>query len=664
MTPKDVLKMAKEKGARIVDLRFIDLPGLWQHFSIPVSELSEGIFSDGLGFDGSSIRGFQTIDESDMLLIPDPSTAQMDPYTAVPTLVLICNVKDPITGKAYTRDPRYVAQKAEAYVKKSGAGDTIYIGPELEFFFFDSIRFDQSYNYGYYFIDSEAGAWNSGREGTPDRPNLGYKPRYKQGYFPVPPMDHFQDIRSDMVLALESVGIRVEVHHHEVATGGQTEIDMRFDTLTKMADRVCWYKYCAKNTAKKWGKTATFMPKPLFQDNGSGMHTHQSIWKNGKNLFYERGGYADISKMCLYYIGGILKHAPALLAFIAPSTNSYKRLVPGYEAPINLVYSQRNRSAAIRIPMYSKAEGAKRIEFRTPDPTCNPYLSFAACVMAGLDGVANKIDPGKPVDKDLYELPPPSRRRSSSSLGPRHRPRQPGEGPRLPPQGRCLHPRPDRDVDRVQAEERGGPRPAASASLRVRPLLRHLERPRAGRPPAPRRRGPLSFTTWGRTAPRLRLAPARGEERVHRGEGEEGEGGGGDEAADDHAGERLLDLRADAVAEGGGEEADHGHDGGDDDGPEADLAAAHDGLAEGQALREGLADRRDEHGAVEHADAEDRDVAHGGRDVEVALPEVQGEGSPMRAKGRLSMMSSASPMELKAPKSRTKMMKTTRGTMT
>jgi glutamine synthetase len=405
MTPKDVLKMAKEKGVKIIDLRFIDMPGLWQHFSIPVSELREDIFEDGLGFDGSSIRGFQTIDESDMLLIPDASTAQMDPFTAVPTMVLICNVKDPISGKAYTRDPRYVAQKAEAFVKKSGVGDTIFIGPELEFFFFDSIRFDQSYNYGFYFIDSEAGAWNTGREGTADRPNLGYIPRYKQGYFPVPPMDKFQDIRSDMVLALESVGVRVEVHHHEVASGGQTEIDMRFDTLTKMADKVCWYKYCAKQTAKKWGKTATFMPKPLFQDNGSGMHTHQSIWKNGKNLFYERGGYADISKTCLYYIGGILKHAPALLAFIAPSTNSYKRLVPGYEAPINLVYSQRNRSAAIRIPMYSKAEGAKRIEFRTPDPTCNPYLSFAACVMAGLDGIANKIDPGKPVDKDLYELP-------------------------------------------------------------------------------------------------------------------------------------------------------------------------------------------------------------------------------------------------------------------
>src|SRR5437867_2742737 len=368
MTAKDVLKLAKEKGARIVDLRFIDLPGLWQHFSIPVSELNEEIFEDGLGFDGSSIRGFQTIDESDMLLIPDPNSAVMDPFTAVPTLVVICNVKDPVTGKWYTRDPRYIAQKAEAYLKKTGLADTVYIGPELEFFFFDSIRFDQNYNSGYYFIDSEAGFWNSGKEGTPEQPNLGYKPRYKQGYFPVPPMDKFQDIRSDMVLALESVGVRIEVHHHEVATGGQTEVDMRYDTLTKMADKV--------------------------------------LWKNGKNLFYERGGYADVSKNCLYYIGGILKHAPALLAIIAPSTNSYKRLVPGYEAPINLVYSQRNRSACVRIPVYSKSEGAKRIEFRTPDNTCNPYLSFSACLMAGLDGIANKIDPGKPVDKDLYELPP------------------------------------------------------------------------------------------------------------------------------------------------------------------------------------------------------------------------------------------------------------------
>jgi len=411
MTPHDVITLARERGARIVDLRFVDLPGLWQHFSIPVDELTEELFEEGIGFDGSSIRGFQTIDESDMLLVPDPTTAAMDPFTAVPTLVLICNVKDPVTLEPYSRDARYVAQKAEAYLRRTGIADTVYIGPELEFFFFDEIRFDQSYNYGFYFIDSEAGFWNSGKAGTPERPNLGYKPRYKQGYFPVPPMDKFQDIRSDMVLALESVGVKVEVHHHEVATAGQTEVDMRYDTLTRMADKVMWYKYVAKNTARKWGKTATFMPKPIFQDNGSGMHTHQSLWKNGKNLFYERGAYADISKTCLYYIGGILKHAPALCALVAPTTNSYRRLVPGYEAPINLVYSQRNRSACVRIPMYSRSEQAKRIEFRTPDPSCNPYLAFAACLMAGLDGIANKIDPGPPIDKDLYELPPAEAKR-------------------------------------------------------------------------------------------------------------------------------------------------------------------------------------------------------------------------------------------------------------
>src|SRR5712692_9071313 len=405
MTPRETMKMAKERGARIVDLRFIDVPGLWQHFSIPVHDLNEELFSEGIGFDGSSIRGFQTIDESDMLLMPDPNTAAMDPFTAVPTLVLICNVRDPITSKPYTRDPRYVAQKAEAHLKKSGIADTVYIGPEREFFFFDEMRFDQTYNCGYYYIDSEAGFWNAGKEGTPGRPNLAYKPRYKQGYFPVPPMDKFQDIRSDMVLALESTGVRVEVHHHEVATAGQTEVDMRYNTLTKMADAVLWYKYCAKNTARRHGKTACFMPKPLFQDNGSGMHTHQSLWKKGKNIFYDKGSYADVSRTCLYYIGGILKHAPALCALIAPTTNSYRRLVPGYEAPINLVYSQRNRSACIRIPMYSRSEKAKRIEFRTPDPSCNPYLSFAACVMAGLDGVRKKMDPGEPIDKDLYELP-------------------------------------------------------------------------------------------------------------------------------------------------------------------------------------------------------------------------------------------------------------------
>jgi glutamine synthetase len=406
MTPKDVIKFAKEKGVQIVDLRFVDLPGSWQHFSITASELSEDLFAEGIGFDGSSIRGFQTINESDMLLFPDPTTAQMDPFTDHPTLVLICDVKDPVTGGNYSRDPRYVAKKAEEYVKKIGLADTIYIGPELEFFILDNVSFDQGHNFGYYYLDSEAAFWNSGREGTPDRPNLGHRPRYKQGYFPVPPDDHMQDIRSAMVLALESVGVKIEVHHHEVATGGQTEIDMRFDTLTKMADRVFWYKYVTKNVARQYGKTVTFMPKPIFQDNGSGMHTHQSLWKEGKNLFYEKGGYADLSQTCLYYIGGILKHAPALCALIAPTTNSYRRLVPGYEAPINLAYSQRNRSAAVRIPMYSKSEKAKRIEFRTPDPTCNPYLSFAACVMAGLDGIANKIDPGAPFDKDLYELPP------------------------------------------------------------------------------------------------------------------------------------------------------------------------------------------------------------------------------------------------------------------
>ncbi len=406
MTPKEVIKFAKENKTQIVDLRFIDLPGIWQHFSISVSELTEDLFAEGIGFDGSSIRGFQTINESDMLLFPDPTTAAMDPFTEHPTMCLICDVKDPVTGANYTRDPRFVAKKVEEYVRKSGIADTIYIGPELEFFILDDVRFDQGYNYGFYYLDSEGAFWNSGREGTPERPNLGHRPRYKQGYFPVPPDDHTQDIRSAMLLALESVGVKIEVHHHEVASGGQTEIDMRFDTLTRMADKVLWYKYVTKNTARKYGKTVTFMPKPVFQDNGSGMHTHQSLWKGEKNIFFEKGGYADLSQTCLYYIGGILKHAPALCALIAPTTNSYRRLVPGYEAPINLAYSQRNRSAAVRIPMYSKSEKAKRIEFRTPDPTCNPYLSFAACVMAGLDGIANKIDPGKPFDKDLYELPP------------------------------------------------------------------------------------------------------------------------------------------------------------------------------------------------------------------------------------------------------------------
>jgi glutamine synthetase len=401
MEPKDVFQLMKEKQVKIVDLRFIDLPGLWQHFSITPRELTEEAFEEGLGFDGSSIRGFQAIHESDMLLVPDPNTAQLDPFSQVPTLVLICDVKDPVKGAYYSRDPRHVAKKAEQYLKNTGIADVAYFGPEAEFFILDGVSFDQSYQHGFYYIDSHEGFWKSGSP----FPNQGYRPRYKQGYFPVPPLDHLQDIRSEMVLTLESVGIQVEVHHHEVATAGQTEIDMRFAPLTQMADQLMWYKYVTKQVAWRHGKTVTFMPKPIFQDNGSGMHVHQSLWKGKKNLMYEKGGYADISQLCKWYIGGLLKHAPALCAFIAPTTNSYRRLVPGYEAPINLVYSQRNRSAAVRIPMYSKSEKAKRIEFRVPDPSCNPYLAFSACLMAGLDGIMNKIDPGDPIDKDLYELP-------------------------------------------------------------------------------------------------------------------------------------------------------------------------------------------------------------------------------------------------------------------
>jgi glutamine synthetase len=404
MTPKEVLDFAKKNKVEIVDLKFVDLPGLWQHFSISMSEFNEDLFEEGIGFDGSSIRGFQTIDESDMLLVPDPSTAFLDPFTDIPTLSLICNVRDPVTREAYTRDPRYVAQKAEKYLKSTGIADTSYWGPEIEFYILDSVRFDQSYNYGFYYIDSEEGFWNSGTDGA--KPNLGYKPRYKEGYFPVPPMDHLQNIRSEMMRTLEKCGIAVEVHHHEVGTAGQAEIDMRYQTLTKMADQVMIYKYVIKNVARRHGKTVTVMPKPIFQDNGSGMHTHQSLWKNGKNIFYDKKGYALISDTARYYIGGLLKHAHALCGFIAPTTNSYRRLVPGYEAPINLVYSQRNRSACVRIPMYSTSEKAKRLEFRTPDPSCNPYYSFAAQLMAGLDGIRNKIEPPKPIDKDLYELAP------------------------------------------------------------------------------------------------------------------------------------------------------------------------------------------------------------------------------------------------------------------
>jgi len=400
-TPQDVISRARESGVQMVDLRFTDLLGSWQHFSIPVGELTHGLFEDGIGFDGSSIRGFQKIHESDMLLFADPGRAFVDPCLEVPTLALVCDIRDPLTLQPYSRDPRFVARKAEEYLRESGIADTSYWGPECEFYIFTSIRFDQNSHEGYYHIDSDEGIWNSGQNGTA---NLGFRPRYKEGYFPVPPVDKLQDLRSRIVLALIEAGIEVEVHHHEVGTAGQAEIDMRFDTMVSMADKVLMYKSIVKNVCYRHGYTATFMPKPLFGDNGSGMHTHQSLWKDGTPLFYDKNGYALLSDMARWYIGGLLAHAPALLAFAAPTTNSYRRLVPGYEAPIKLAYSARNRSACVRIPTYSSAPAARRLEFRSPDPTCNPYLSFAAMLMAGLDGIRRKIEPPKPVDADLYEL--------------------------------------------------------------------------------------------------------------------------------------------------------------------------------------------------------------------------------------------------------------------
>ncbi|HVR31066.1 MAG TPA: type I glutamate--ammonia ligase [Thermoanaerobaculia bacterium] len=403
MKPQEVMSLIKDQSVKAIDLRFVDLPGTWQHFTVSTREFAVDVFDEGIGFDGSSIRGFQAIQESDMLLFPDPASAFVDPFAAVPTLVLICDVRDPVTGESYSRDPRYIATKAESYLKSTGIADVAYFGPEPEFFILDDVRYDQSYNYGYYFLDATEGFWNSGKE---EKPNLGYKPRYKEGYFPVPPTDSHQDLRTEMMLTLESIGVHVEVHHHEVATAGQAEIDMRFDSLRNMADKLLKFKYVIKNVARRHGKTVTLMPKPIFQDNGSGMHVHQSLWKGKKNLFFEGGTYADLSKAALHYIGGILKHAPALLAFCAPTTNSYRRLVPGYEAPINLIYSQRNRSAAVRIPAYSRSEKAKRIEVRFPDPSANGYLAFSALLMAGLDGIQNKIMPPAPMDKDLYDLEP------------------------------------------------------------------------------------------------------------------------------------------------------------------------------------------------------------------------------------------------------------------
>ncbi len=406
MTPREVIDLATEREAKVVDIRFVDLPGTWHHFSIPASVLTEEVFEDGLGFDGSSIRGFQKINESDMLLIPDPETAFMDPFTEHPTLNIICDIEDPITRERYSRDPRNVAKKAEAYLKSTGLADIAYFGPEAEFYIFNDVRYDQTPHSGYYFVDSDEGIWNSGRD---EKPNLGYKVRLKGGYFPVPPTDSLQDLRTEMMLTLIEAGVECEVQHHEVGTAGQSELDVKFGPLVVTADKLMKYKYIIKNVAAQNGFTVTFMPKPLFQDNGSGMHCHQSLWKGGKNIFFDEKGYAGLSQEAIYYIGGLLKHAPAILGFAAPSTNSYRRLVPGYEAPINLIYSQRNRSACVRIPMYSKSPKAKRIEFRAPDPSCNPYLAFSAMLLAGLDGIENKIEPPAPIDRDLYEMEPEER---------------------------------------------------------------------------------------------------------------------------------------------------------------------------------------------------------------------------------------------------------------
>ena len=402
-TPDDVLQLISDEGVEVVDVRFCDLPGLMQHFSMPAAQLTADVFDEGVGFDGSSIRGFQEIQESDMILIPDADTAFVDPFRTRKTLAVNCFVHDPLTGESYSRDPRYVVHKAADYLQSTGIADTCYIGPEAEFFIFDDVRFHQDAQSASYSVDSVEGAWNTARD---EQPNLGYKIRYKEGYFPLPPADHFQDLRTEMMLMLEQVGIEVEIQHHEVGTAGQAEIDVRFDEITRMADKLMLFKYVVKNTAHQYGKTATFMPKPVFQDNGSGMHTHQSLWKGGEPLFYDEAGYAGLSDLGRWYIGGLLTHAPAILAFSNPTTNSYKRLVPGYEAPVNLVYSQRNRSAAVRIPLYSQSPKAKRLEFRCPDPSCNPYLAFSALLMAGLDGIQNRLHPGDPIDKNLYDLPP------------------------------------------------------------------------------------------------------------------------------------------------------------------------------------------------------------------------------------------------------------------
>jgi glutamine synthetase len=402
MEPKDIIKMAEENDIEIIDLKFMDFLGSWQHCSYPTHELTEESFEEGFGFDGSSIKGWTQIHESDMLVIPDPNTAFVDPFASIPTLHIIGDIYDPITKQPFSRDPRYIARKAENYLKYTGIADEAYFGAEAEFFVFCDVTFDMGENYSFYYIDSYEGFWNSGRE---EDPNLGYKIKLKGGYFITPPSDELFDVRNEMVKTLEECGISVEAHHHEVATGGQMEIDVKYANLTKAGDNLMIYKYVIKNVARNYDLTVTFMPKPIYGDNGSGMHTHQSLWKNGKPIF-AGNKYAGLSQIALYYIGGLLKHSPAIAAFASPTINSYKRLVPGFEAPVNLAYSRRNRSAAIRIPMYSLKPQQKRVEYRPPDPTANPYLAFSAMLMAGIDGIENKIDPGPPLDKDIYDLEP------------------------------------------------------------------------------------------------------------------------------------------------------------------------------------------------------------------------------------------------------------------
>jgi len=402
-TAQDVLNLIKEKDYKMIDLKFIDLPGIWQHLTVFKDQIDESSFVDGVPFDGSSIRGWKAINESDMAMVLDPNTAWEDPFMEEPTLSVICSIKEPRTGEPYSRCPRVIAQKAVDYLKSTGIGDTAYFGPEAEFFVFDNVQFDQTYNTGYYKVDTVEGRWNSGKEEPGG--NLGYKPRYKEGYFPVSPTDTLQDMRTEMLLKMHECGVPIEKHHHEVATGGQCELGFRFGELVQAADWLMTYKYCIKNVAKKYGRSVTFMPKPIFNDNGSGMHTHQSIWKGGEPLFFG-DGYANLSQLALHYIGGILKHAPALLAFTNPTTNSYKRLVPGFEAPVNLAYSQGNRSASVRIPLSGSNPKAKRLEFRCPDATSNPYLAFAAMLCAGIDGIKNEIDPGSSLDVDIYDLSP------------------------------------------------------------------------------------------------------------------------------------------------------------------------------------------------------------------------------------------------------------------